>query len=143
MVFAASDLHAREQNLGLVELRPSKGRVQFSQVCVSIGSILPAGCDITRKPIALMSWLVRLACRPGGVVLDPFMGSGTTGVAAVSQGMRFVGIEMDAEHVHLSRRRITHAAGCGESDPQVLLGSATEPLAVLGDDDDSQMALFG
>lgn len=98
----------------------------------------------TRKPLALARWLTRLACRPGGVVLDPFMGSGTFGVAAVSEGMRFVGIDMDADYVHLSRRRITHAAGCGESDPQVLLGAATEPLSVLDNDGaDSQMALFG
>ncbi|MGH2852628.1 MAG: DNA-methyltransferase [Solirubrobacteraceae bacterium] len=49
----------------------------------------------TVKPIDVMRWLIRLACPEGGTVLDPFMGSGTTGCAAVLEGRRFVGIELD------------------------------------------------
>jgi DNA modification methylase len=49
----------------------------------------------------------------GGVVLDPFCGSGTTGVAAVDSGFRFVGIELQEEYSVLSRRRITDAAAQG------------------------------
>lgn len=60
----------------------------------------------TRKPLALMRWLVRLVCRPGGLVLDPYCGSGSTLVAAMEEGMKFVGIERDTEHVELSRARI-------------------------------------
>jgi DNA modification methylase len=52
----------------------------------------------TVKPIALMQWLVRLVTPPNGLILDPFMGSGSTGVAALSEGFRFIGIEKDTEH---------------------------------------------
>jgi site-specific DNA-methyltransferase (adenine-specific) len=53
-----------------------------------------------------MRWLVRLVTPPGGLVLDPFMGSGSTGVAALAEGFRFVGCEIDADMVDLARRRI-------------------------------------
>jgi len=65
----------------------------------------------TVKAQALMRWLVRLACPPGGVVLDPFMGSGSTGCAAVAEGMGFVGIEAEAEYLEIARARIAHAVG--------------------------------
>jgi site-specific DNA-methyltransferase (adenine-specific) len=64
----------------------------------------------TVKPIALMRWLCRLVTPPGGVVLDPFTGSGTTGCAAVLEGFHFVGIEREAEYVEIARRRVTHWA---------------------------------
>lgn len=64
----------------------------------------------TVKSIALMRWLVRLVTRRGGLVLDPFMGSGTTGIAALQEGMRFVGIERDAGYMEIAKRRIMEAA---------------------------------
>jgi site-specific DNA-methyltransferase (adenine-specific) len=63
----------------------------------------------TVKPVAVMRWLVRLVTPPGGVVLDPFLGSGTTGVACVNEGFLFIGIEREAEYVDLARARIDHA----------------------------------
>ena len=60
----------------------------------------------TVKPVDLMRWLVRLVTPPGGLILDPFMGSGSTGVAALAEGFRFLGIELDPEMVKLARRRI-------------------------------------
>jgi site-specific DNA-methyltransferase (adenine-specific) len=60
----------------------------------------------TVKPIALMRYLCRLVTPPGGLVLDPFMGSGTTGCAAVAEGFRFVGIDLSAEYVEIARKRI-------------------------------------
>lgn len=63
----------------------------------------------TVKPTDLMRWLVRLVTPLGGVVLDPFMGSGSTGKAAVIEGMAFVGIEQDAEYLEIARRRIDAA----------------------------------
>lgn len=60
----------------------------------------------TVKPIALMRWLVRLVTPPGGTVLDPFAGSGTTGAAAVLEGFDFVGIEREAEYVAIAEARI-------------------------------------
>jgi hypothetical protein len=76
---------------------------------------LPAGVvngHKTVKPVELMRYLVRLVCPPGGVVLDPFCGSGSTGVAAVAEGFRFVGVERDAEHVVVARHRV--GAGVGQ-----------------------------
>jgi site-specific DNA-methyltransferase (adenine-specific) len=64
----------------------------------------------TVKPIALMEWLVRLVTPPGGTVLDPFLGSGTTGIAALRQGFRFVGVELGEEYIELMRTRIEEDA---------------------------------
>lgn len=60
----------------------------------------------TVKPIELMKWLVRLVTPPGGLVLDPFAGSGSTGCAAVAQGFRFLGLELLPEHVAIANARI-------------------------------------
>ena len=65
----------------------------------------------TVKPTDLMAYLCRLVTPPGGVVLDPFMGSGSTGKAAVREGFRFIGIEMDAEYLAIAEARIAHEAG--------------------------------
>ena len=60
----------------------------------------------TVKPIDLMQWLVRLVTPPGGTVLDPFMGSGTTGIAASREGFHFIGVELNPEYVEIAKRRI-------------------------------------
>lgn len=62
------------------------------------------------KPLDLMRWLVRLACPPDGVVLDPTCGSGSTGAATLMEGRRFVGIELDPEYVDIAAARIAHWA---------------------------------
>ena len=63
----------------------------------------------TVKPLALMRYLARLTKTPtGGVVLDPFMGSGTTGCAAVLEGREFIGIEREVEYVEIAEKRIAH-----------------------------------
>ena len=63
----------------------------------------------TVKPIELMRYLVRLTKTPtGGVVLDPFTGSGTTGIACVLEGREFIGIEREAEYVEIAKKRIAH-----------------------------------
>ncbi len=64
----------------------------------------------TVKPIEVMRWLVRLLTPPGGLVLDPFTGSGSTGAAAVLEGARFLGIEREAGYVPIARARIKHWA---------------------------------
>jgi site-specific DNA-methyltransferase (adenine-specific) len=64
----------------------------------------------TVKPTDLMRYLCRLITPPGGLVLDPFMGSGSTGKAAVKEGFRFVGIDLSDEYVTIAERRIAHAA---------------------------------
>lgn len=60
----------------------------------------------TVKPTELMRYLCRLVTPPGGVVLDPFMGSGSTGKAAALEGFRFIGIEREAEYLAIARERI-------------------------------------
>lgn len=60
----------------------------------------------TVKPTTLMQYLVRLVTPPGGVVLDPFMGSGSTGRGAVLEGFSFIGIEMDAVYYDIADARI-------------------------------------
>lgn len=65
----------------------------------------------THKHPELMRWLVRLITPPGGTVLDPFMGSGTTGVAAMREGVRFVGIEREREHFDVADARISAEVG--------------------------------
>lgn len=64
----------------------------------------------TVKSVALMRHLCRLVTPPGGLVLDPFAGSGTTGVAALQEGLRFAGCEREAEYVEIARARVAHAA---------------------------------
>jgi DNA modification methylase len=60
----------------------------------------------TVKPTDLMRYLCRLVTPPGGVVLDPFCGSGSTGKAAMLEGLKFIGIELSAEYCELAQRRI-------------------------------------
>lgn len=62
----------------------------------------------TVKPIALMRWLVRLAVPVGGIVLDPFAGSGTTGIATLLEGRTFLGIEREARYVDIACARLAH-----------------------------------
>jgi site-specific DNA-methyltransferase (adenine-specific) len=65
---------------------------------------------ITQKPVDVMRQLVRIA-PAGGTVLDPFMGAGTTGVAAILEGRKFVGAELAEHYVQIAQRRIRIAAG--------------------------------
>lgn len=72
---------------------------------------------ITQKPIALMEQLVRV-CVPGGLVLDPFAGSGSTGVGALKTGRRFIGFEMVDEIAEVAERRC-HEAVREERDDRI------------------------
>lgn len=65
----------------------------------------------TVKPVALMRWLVRLITPPGGTVLDPFAGTGTTGAAAIREGFNAVLIEREPEYVRDIERRLAHIRG--------------------------------
>jgi DNA modification methylase len=65
----------------------------------------------TVKPVDLMAWLVRLVTPPGGLVLDPFAGSGTTGSACLREGLKCILIEREAEYVADIERRLGHVQG--------------------------------
>ena len=78
----------------------------------------------TVKSVELMRWLTRLVTPPGGLVLDPFMGSGTTGVACAAEGFRFLGVERgehggqptDHEYITTAAARLAHAYGASMTD---------------------------
>lgn len=75
---------------------------------------------VSQKPIALMHWAIRQAkVPPGGLILDPFMGSGSTGVAAVQTGHPFTGIEYEQRFFAIACRRIEEAARQGLLLPPV------------------------
>jgi DNA modification methylase len=66
----------------------------------------------TVKPIGVMRWLCRLVGgQKGSVILDPFMGSGTTGIAAISEGFHFMGLEQNAEYMDIAEARILDTVG--------------------------------
>jgi DNA modification methylase len=60
----------------------------------------------TQKPVALMVWCIEKYTNPDDLVLDPFIGSGTTAVAAIRTGRRFIGIELDPGYCDIARKRI-------------------------------------
>jgi len=75
----------------------------------------------TVKPVALMRWLVRLVTPPGGTVLDPFAGTGTTGAAAIREGFHAVLVEREAEYVADIKARLAHIEG---ADTPLFAGAA-------------------
>ncbi len=77
----------------------------------------------TVKPLALMRYLVRMVTPPGGVVLDPFMGSGSTGCAAVREGFDFVGIDLTPEYVDIAQKRIDWHAVTSPLDGNVIMNT--------------------
>jgi site-specific DNA-methyltransferase (adenine-specific) len=82
---------------------------------------------VTVKPIELMRWLIRLVTPINGTVLDPFLGSGTTGVAARLEQRGFIGIEREADYIAIAERRIAAAAPLFASEPK----AAPEPPITL------------
>jgi site-specific DNA-methyltransferase (adenine-specific) len=74
----------------------------------------------TVKPTDLMRYLVRLVTPPGGVVLDPFMGSGSTGKAAAFEGVRFIGIEREPDYYAIAQARIAAAEAAPKQTALVL-----------------------
>lgn len=90
---------------------------------------LEQGANIhpTVKPLALMRWLCELVTPPGGIVLDPFAGSGTTGCAALAAGFHFLGFEQDPRFAAIAAERMRHAAARREREPELF--SALEPLS--------------
>lgn len=63
----------------------------------------------TQKPVATLAHIIANICPPGGTVLDPFMGSGSTGVAALSIGRKFIGIEREPQYFEIARKRLADA----------------------------------
>lgn len=104
-MFFCAKASKRERETGCEEL-PLRSDPLFSRPAPRLR------CNVhpTVKPIALMRWLVRLVTPPGGVVLDPFAGSASTGIAAVMEGRSFLGIEREPAYVDIACARLTHHA---------------------------------
>jgi DNA modification methylase len=96
----------------------------LARTCATCGASTLQGCECldrtyvnptranhhpTVKPTELMRYLVRLVTPPNGTVLDPFMGSGSTGKAAVLEGFSFIGIDQSADYLEIATARIKHA----------------------------------
>jgi len=77
-----------------------------TSVCVDCGSKIRSESHPTQKPIALMEYLVKLVSREGSTVLDPFMGSGSTGIACKKLGREFIGIELEPDYLEIAKARI-------------------------------------
>ena len=107
-----------ERDAGCEEL-PGRVLDLFPQATGAGGPARVRNPHPTVKPLELMRWLVALLCPPGGLVLDPFCGSGTTGAAAVLEGRRFVGIELEPAFVEIAAARIAHHAPKGTPRPRV------------------------
>lgn len=100
-----------ERNAGLEGFEPEA--LNWSSGDQSPGTFQSDGTDKTAvnphptvKPIKLMRWLCRLVTPPGGVILDPFLGSGSTGCAAVLEGFEIIGIEREAKYTPIAAARI-------------------------------------
>ena len=86
----------------------------------------------TVKPISLMRYLCRLVTPPGGIVLDPFTGSGTTGCAATLEGFGFVGIEREAEYAEIARRRVEHWREVANQDEGIVKDGQEKLFGAIG-----------
>lgn len=96
-----------------------KGKAFAINDCGSMSCVRLAHTDEskhpTEKPVALMEMYIRNSTKPGDIVFDPFMGSGTTGVAAIKSGRRFVGIELEKEWFDVAAKRIAAAGKHAQS----------------------------
>lgn len=100
--FYCSKASRKEREAGLADLKEEDKKV--------------ANDHPTVKSLALMEWCVKLVTPPEGVVLDPFMGSGSTGIAALRNGFSFIGMEADEHYMDIAEARIRHHGG----EPEVL-----------------------
>lgn len=125
--FYCAKASKRDRNEGLEQLTGKsigdKGN-GLARVCATCGANTLQGCECpdrtfvnptaknhhpTVKPTDLMRYLVKLVTTPNGVVLDPFMGSGSTGKAAMLENFNFIGIDQDADYIEIATARIEHA----------------------------------
>jgi site-specific DNA-methyltransferase (adenine-specific) len=95
----------REREAGCERLPARDGQVYGSQRQRARRNTHP-----TVKPVELMRWLVQLVSPPAGLVLDPFAGSGSTGIACLQSGRRFLGLEREQEYARIAHARLTYAA---------------------------------
>jgi site-specific DNA-methyltransferase (adenine-specific) len=110
--FYCSKANKKDRNEGLEGLEPKQyshdGREVRNETAYQRNDSVAANHHPTVKPTDIMCYLVRMVTRKGCTVLDPFMGSGTTGKAAMREGMNFIGCELDAEYLAIAEKRIQY-----------------------------------
>jgi len=106
--FPKASKRERNEGLGVVEERNKRMRGEaFGEgSAITEHSERKGNNHPTVKPIHLMAWLIRLVSKEGDTVLDPFMGSGTTGIACIKLGRNFIGIEKSSEYLEIAKNRI-------------------------------------
>ncbi len=110
--FYCAKASKKERNMGLEDVEPTTvddGRNKPIDNPFLRGKTPRQNTHPTVKPVKLMEYLITLITPPNGIVLDPFFGSGTTGVAAVNLGFNYIGIELDERYVEIAKRRINAA----------------------------------
>lgn len=111
--FYSAKASRAERELGLADFAPATvgdGRKTANDTAYQRGKTQRRNVHPTVKPVSVMRWLVRLVGgQPGSVILDPYSGSGTTGIAAALEGFEFVGCELSPEYAEIARARIAHA----------------------------------
>ena len=115
--FYCAKASKRDRDEGLEGFTPAKtndGRKVDADNAYQRGATLRANTHPTVKPTDLMRYLCRLVTPPGGVVLDPFMGSGSTGKAAKLEGFGFIGIERELDYFEIAKSRIAVVTAAGE-----------------------------
>ena len=115
--FYVAKVSKKERNLGLDAFEDKETKTQFVQES-NQGRNMSAKYQALRtarknthptvKPINLLTYLCRLITPPNGIILDPFMGSGSTGIAAQLEGFRFVGMELDEDYFKIAEARISN-----------------------------------
>lgn len=110
--FYCAKASKKERNIGLEELEKKNvshdGRKAYSESPHQRHENIQANCHPTVKPIKLMKYLCKLITPKNGIILDPFMGSGTTGIAAILENFDFIGIEKEKEYYYIAEKRIKY-----------------------------------
>lgn len=122
---------------GMATATVSDGRAVAADNAYQRGKTERANIHPTVKPTTLMQWLCRLVTPPGGIILDPFMGSGSTGKAAVLEGFQFIGCEREDEYMPIAVARIAWAIGAsGAVQPEEPAVVAKQQPAAANDNRD-------
>lgn len=115
LLWAARDRKSKH-HFAYADMRSRNGNKQMKDVwqfCAPPKREKVHGKHPTQKPFGLLEQVLACACPPGGRVLDPFNGSGTTGLAAVHHGLEYVGIDLDASYLELTKNRIMDGVPAG------------------------------
>tara|TARA_R110000851_G_scaffold213951_1_gene366570 strand:+ start:227 stop:1711 length:1485 start_codon:yes stop_codon:yes gene_type:complete len=136
--FYCAKANKSERDFGLDDI-PETLQPHFQTANGTSGKASSMGSDTykrnthpTVKPVALMSYLIRLITPLGGTVLDPFMGSGTTGMAAILEGRHFIGIERDPEYFEIACSRLeavlANPSQVAKTKTQIITRSQTQKI---------------